>query len=174
MQIKKATKLASLLLILLPLACFSAKSEMDINRRLEKLQEQNTTLQNTADRIDNQQNRFVQQFADKVELLTKTINNSGTIKYGGAWTVMVCGAVMVVLFLSAIIFSVWLFVRNLKITNLLKLVTETISESPDNIQKNITSKIDEKTSNGGPFGVKHKQALSKLVKKLGTDARNIK
>lgn len=113
-----------------------------------------------ADTIDNFKQEFNQQLLD----INKTINNSGTIKYGGAGWVVVGSSLMAIIFLSAIGLIIKYYLKASKTTNMLGLVTTAVKNSSPEISDGIKAQIKKETSNGGPYNEKHQQQLSEFVK----------
>lgn len=99
---------------------------------------------------------------------SEEINNSGTIKYGGAGWVAVGIIGTITVFLAAVIIMYHIRLKNKN--QLLGMTTEAIHSCPDHVKSAFKDQINYITSNGGPYEHKHKCQLSAFVKKNGVDA----
>jgi cytochrome c-type biogenesis protein CcmH/NrfG len=127
--------------------------------KLEKLADQKVDNSVSAEEIENMKQDFRQQLAELK--FNMTTNNSGTIKYSGGGWIVLGSCLMAVIFLGTGYFILRLY----KNQALLKLVTTAISKSDETSQRAVKDQIEHETSNGGPFGAKHKEALANFVKK---------
>jgi hypothetical protein len=139
-----------------------------VNDKLEKLVEQSQHASVTADRIDHLEQTMKQQLAEKLDVMHKDIT-AGTIHYGGAgWAVLAAGLV-VLLFLGCGVAIVFVATRNAaKFKNLLTLVTSAVQQTSPEVREAVTSQIEQATSNGGPWGASHKDALAAFTRSVGT------
>lgn len=138
-----------------------------LGERLTRLVEQNETLTNTIEHVDQMQQEFRQQLADKIELFHKDIQ-AGTIKYGGAGWVVLAAAIIILIFTVPPLIVLYLFIKGRSLKSLLGLVTTAIQNAPPEVGQAVKDQIKHETSNGGPWGIKDKVALSMLTRKLGT------
>ena len=103
--------------------------------------------------------------------MTKTINNSGMIKYGGAGWVMLGLILMTALFLTAIGLCLkWLFTKMTKYKGMLQLVTTAVHKSPPDVKRAIKQQVRKQASNGNKEFAIHKHNLSKECRKDGVFA----
>lgn len=117
-----------------------------------------------ADTIDDFKQEFNQQLLD----INKTINNSGTIKYGGAGWVVVGSSLMAIIFLSAIGLTIKYYLKAGKNDSMLQLITKIVKNLDPETQTKVKDAIESETSNGGMFTVKHKEMLADFTKKNNT------
>jgi hypothetical protein len=110
----------------------------------------------------------VEKLEQKVIEVSKTINNSGIIKYSGAGWVVVGMGLIVVLFLTAIGLIIKFYLKASANNSLLGLVTTAIKNADPETQRRVKGSIECQTSNGGPFTEKHKEMLAKFTKANGT------
>lgn len=139
-----------------------------VNDKLEKLVEQSQKSSVTADRLDHLEQTMKQQLADKLDVMHKEIT-AGSIHYGGAgWAVLAAG-VVVLLFLGCGVAVVFMATRNAaKFKNLLALVTSAVQQAPPEVREAVSSQIEQATSNGGPWGAAHKEALAAFTRSVKT------
>lgn len=113
-----------------------------------------------AETIDN----FKQEFNEQLLDINKTINNSGTIKYGGAGWVVVGSSLMAIIFLSAIGLTIKYYLKSNKTSNMLGLVTTAVKNINPEIGDMVKAQITKEASNGGKFNIEHKNQLAEFVK----------
>jgi len=100
--------------------------------------------------------------------VSKTVNNSGIIKYSGALAVIVGTSLMAIIFLLAIGIFLKYYLKAKNSTNMLNLVTKAVKNVDPETQRRVKGAIESQTSNGGPLTEKHKNLLAKFTKANGT------
>lgn len=140
-----------------------------VSDRLETLLDQTSSIQNTAESINQFTQEIKQQAVDKLELLHRDIQ-ADTINYGGAGWAVAASSIMTVLFLGATLFCVWLLIRGNKFKTLLTLVTRAVQKSPDPVKAQVKEKVEEQVGPFKEFWPHDKQALARFTRLAGTFA----
>jgi len=132
--------------------------------KLEKVVEQKAEITTIAETIEH----FKQEVNQNLLAMSKTINNSGTIKYGGGGWIVVGTSLIAIIFVGAGLLLVRAFMKR---GDMLTLLTGTIKNAGKNspeIAQIIKKQLKIDTSNGGPFTERHRKSLGNFTKKVGT------
>jgi hypothetical protein len=165
------TTIVFMTLVCTNFSCVDADAKVGVvGEQLTRIVDQNASISNKLNDIDELTQSFKQQLVDKMDVMHKEIS-AETINYGGAGWVVLGATAVVIVFLLAGIGIVLIFVRNsFKLKGLLTLVTSAIQNSPSYACNKVKAEIEKQTENGGPFGLKHKKMLREFTEKVGTFA----
>lgn len=166
---KKIIIIDCLWILLILMYCFStiscvspgaAKLEARVGVVEDNFNQLESVVDNNIEKVDTLKQQLFE--------VSKTVNNSGIIKYSGAGYVVLGTSVMAIIFLLAIFLFVKYFLKSNRHDSMLNLITKVISNLDPETQTKVKNAIETETSNGGIFTLKHKIMLADFTKANNT------